>query len=425
MGTKSTSPMAQFGRQSAADLESLPVELNLLILESLPDVKSLASVAYAVPSLYRTLLADDLSISTRILHRELPDYLWTHATVAHLARQRASTGGDFDSLETSSDIDALVDSFRGLRDNAPAYRATHAEAIAILRTYDKVVALRDLFALDCPYVGNQELIPLRDSLRRHPLEPSELERIERAIYMFDIISSFCKEKVFMSPGDAAYVSKCYEKVSALQKALVERLMAPWELYQVMHMQAYFRRALYGLGRDEHLSERVVPGMLVGGIDFVHHALCVVGKEGLHELIVPLEKKLLREPQSIFGVVVSRGIHQTWTRMNAKTFDHYRPFCHDGDRLGYQSWKNLENLYQRFTMDNDPNILDLFHNWVAAKEGRIDLLAASMWNDDRWDDIELAVHPPRADWWKGVKHHWNSMAVGFQVLADPGILADKE
>jgi len=65
--------------------------------------------------------------------------------------------------------------------------------------------------------------------------------------MFDIISSFCKEKVFMSPGDTAYVSKCYEKVSALQKALVERLMAPWELYQVMHMQAYFRRALYGLG----------------------------------------------------------------------------------------------------------------------------------------------------------------------------------
>ncbi|KAJ6446813.1 phosphoribosylaminoimidazole-succinocarboxamide synthase [Purpureocillium lavendulum] len=428
--TKTTYPSIAFAMaclrgRSAADLDNLPVELNLLILDYLSDIESLANVANAVPSLYRTLLADDAFISTRILRRELPDYLWTHATVAHLARRRASVVGDFDSLATDSDIHALVDGFRNLRDDAPLYRATHAEAAAILRTYDKVVALRDLFVRDCPCTKSQELTPLRDSLQRQAPEPSELERIERAIYMFDIVSSLCRKMVFTEPGNAAYVSKCYDRVSALQKALVERLMAPWELYQVMHVQGYFRRALYGLDRSEYLSERIVPSILARGIDFVHEALCVVGKARLDEFIAPLEVKLLREPQNVFGVVVSRGIHQTWTRMNAKTFDNYRPFCHDGDRLGYQSWKNLENQYQRFTMDNDPNILDLFHNWVATKEGRVDLWAASLWNDGRWDDIELAIHPPRAEWWRGIKHHWNSMAVGFQVLADPGLLANKD
>ena len=81
-------------------------------------------------------------------------------------------------------------------------------------------------------------------------------------------------------------------------------------------------------------------------------------------------------------------------------------------MGYQSWKNLENLYQRFTLDNDPSILDLFHDWVAAKEGRVDLSGASLWNGGCWDDIELAIQPTQADLWEGVKHHWNSMAVGF-------------
>ncbi|PWI64986.1 hypothetical protein PCL_08345 [Purpureocillium lilacinum] len=409
-------------RGQPAKLDCLPVDLNLLIFDNLPDIESLISAAYAVPSLYRTLLSADLSISARILHREFPDHLWTHANVAHLARQWASSGRDFDSLEPGSDIDALVDSFRSLRDNAPAYRATHLEAVAILRTYDKVVALRDLFAHDCPNAWNKQLIPLRDSLRRNPPERSELERIERAIYLFDIMSSFCKNMVLTRPGDATYVAESYEKVSAIQKALVERLMAPWELYQVMHVQAFFRRALHDLDRDQHLSERIVPGMLVAGVDFVHHALRVVNKAALPEFIAPLERNFLRQPQNIFGALISRGIHQTWTRVSAKTFEHYRPFCRDGDRSGFNSWRNLETMYQRFTLGNDPNILDLFHVWVAAKEGRIDLWGASLWNEDRWDDIELSIHSPRAKLWKGVRHHWDSMAVGFQVLANPRILS---
>lgn len=168
----------------------------------------------------------------------------------------------------------------------------------------------------------------------------------------------------------------------------------------------------------------MPGMLVGGVDFVHHTLRVVDKAALADFIAPLERNLLRQPQNIFGVLISRGIYQTWTRASAKAFDHYRPFCRDGDRLGFKSWRSLETMYQRFTLGNDPNILDLFHDWVAAKEGRIDLWAASLWNEDRWDDIEMSIHSPRAELWKGIRHHWDAMAVGFQVLANPGILVNE-
>lgn len=173
-------------------------------------------------------------------------------------------------------------------------------------------------------------------------------------------------------------------------------------------------------RDKYASERIVPSLLVRGIDLVHELLCVAEGHNAGDLLGPLEETLLREPQHAFGVIVSRGLHQTWTRMEAQAFDCYRPFCPDGDRPGYESWRNLENQYQRFTLNNDPNILDLFHNWVTTKEGRVDLWAASLWDDSRWEDIEQAIHPPRATCWKGITHHWNSMAVGFQILTDPGL-----
>lgn len=63
--------MAQV-RGQLAKIDCLPVDLSLLILDNLPDIKSLVSAAYAVPSLYRTLLSVDSSVTTRILHREFP-----------------------------------------------------------------------------------------------------------------------------------------------------------------------------------------------------------------------------------------------------------------------------------------------------------------------------------------------------------------
>lgn len=237
----------------SASLGGLPAELKIAILQRLPDLCSLASATAAVPSLYQTVLAHDACISTQLLRKELPKHLWTHATVAHLVRQRVASFGDLDGLQTDAHIHRLVQGVRRLRDEADRYRASRADALAMLSTYQKVTALRDLFVNDCAYAKGakgprgQKLAPLCESLRSVPPAPTELARIERALYMYEIVACLCRHMVFTQPGNGEYSSTCFEKVSALQRALTERLMAPWEMYQVMHIQAYFRRVLHGFG----------------------------------------------------------------------------------------------------------------------------------------------------------------------------------
>ena len=231
----------------SASLGGLPAELKLLVLCQLPDFNSLRSLVAAVPSFHQALLSHEASISTHLLRKELPPHLWTHAVVARLVRQKAASFGDLDGLKTPGDIRRLVDGVRHLRSEADRHRATRADALAMLKTYQMVTALRDLFVDNCAFVKGQKLEPLWHSIQKQAPSPTELARIERALYMFDIVASICRRMVFTQPGCSHYFSLCSLKVSALQKALTARLMAPWEMYQVMHIQAYFRRALHGFG----------------------------------------------------------------------------------------------------------------------------------------------------------------------------------
>ncbi|KND89878.1 hypothetical protein TOPH_05552 [Tolypocladium ophioglossoides CBS 100239] len=382
MSVVSALPSASFGY--------IPAELNLQTLETLPSMSSLKNAVTASGQLHRCFSTYSTSVSSRVLRNEIPKHSWTHAVVANI---------------------------RHLRDTASQARVTPKDALAISRFHKKVTELRDLFVADCANAKQQQLHPLWDSIRYRPTVQSELIRIERALYLFQILACFCRNMTFGKLGDVEYIDQSREKVASLQKCIVERLMSPWEMYQVIGIQAYFRRAIHGFERDSTVSERIMPSLLVGGIDLMHEALCIAGHAKVADFIAPHEEQALNRPFNAMGVIASRGTYKTWTRDGTKGIGAYAPFCPDNDKPGYASWARLEKHQLRLVGTHQTN-LDLFQDRIAALEGRLDLWGAALWDESRWVEIESTLRQPEPAFWvdSDIKHHWDSSERGFGIVA---------
>lgn len=161
----------------------------------------------------------------------------------------------------------------------------------------------------------------------------------------------------------------------------------------------------------------MPGLFVGGIDLMHEVLCVEGHARVAELIAPHEEQALGRPFNAMGVVVSRGAYKTWTRDETKAIGAYAPFGPDNDKLGYASWARLEKHQLRLVGTHQTN-LDLFHDRIAALEGRLDLWGAALWDERRWPEIEHTLRQPEPAFWVDLdmKHHWDSWERGFGIVA---------
>ncbi|KND87142.1 hypothetical protein TOPH_08231 [Tolypocladium ophioglossoides CBS 100239] len=94
-------------------------------------------------------------------------------------------------------------------------------------------------------------------------------------------------------------------------------MSPWR---------YTRLTFAELSTDS----RIMPNLLVSGIDLMHEALCVVGHAKVADFIAPHEEQ-------------ARGTYKTWKRDGTKGIGAYAPFYPDNDKLGYTSWARLEKL----------------------------------------------------------------------------------
>lgn len=237
---------AQPGSPEAKGFGYMPPELHLQILEALPNIPSLNNAVAASGQLRRCFSTYSTSISTRVVKNEVPRHSWTHAVVANKL-----LSGDIDLPDLdSTDIDGFnstIDKIRHLRDTAPKARVTFKDALAISGLHKKITELRDFFVTDCANAKQQQLHPLFDSIRYHAPLQSELIRVEQAIYLFQILACFCRNITFSKLGDMEYTNQSREKVSSLQKCIVERLVSPWEMYQVIGIQAWFRRAIHGFG----------------------------------------------------------------------------------------------------------------------------------------------------------------------------------
>ncbi|KAM4065337.1 hypothetical protein HRG_004340 [Hirsutella rhossiliensis] len=397
-------------------LADMPLDVNLQILEELPDVSSLKNAVLAVDSLHRALTARPKSISTQVLRNELPENIWEHAIVSQMLSNGRVETPDLDGIEVA-DIASYVDAVRVLRDTAPQTRVSPPDALAISRFYCKVSELRALFIEDCAYSQKQQFDPLWKSIHHRPPMLSELNRIEQALYLFQILTRLCKKMTFSETVESGYAARCREKVAELQRCLVMRLMAPWELYQVIAIECYFWRATHGLEGPADIADRFMPDILASGLDLMHEALCLVGGPNVAEFIAPFEERALSRPFHAFSAIVSRGFSKAWTRMKPRRFSTYTSFAADKDKLGYRSWVRVEKEQLKL-VGNHQIWTDLLWDRLEALEERLDLWAAALWDACRWPEILVTVQRPEPRLWQGMKHRWSSIRMVFIFVADP-------
>ncbi|PKK45379.1 hypothetical protein CI102_10557, partial [Trichoderma harzianum] len=260
----------------------LPSELILSIMEHLPNIATLNDFILSNRSFYNIFNNHPAGIILSVLKNELGEDLFIHAIVAHQVEKLGVKLPCFTDLSMDQ-IDSEVANFRGIRDQAfilqhsgPGYSSipiSLQDAHRISYLWNKISQLSAAFVKDCILGLGRLFRPLWDSVKRRPVSVDEMRRIRQSMYMFHILSIFCKDlflDVQVSQNNQIIqhkVDACVDKISKLQRSLVDGLTAPWELCQVITLQAWFRRQLRELGKSLTLPIDIYT--------YIYHHLCVL------------------------------------------------------------------------------------------------------------------------------------------------------
>ncbi|KAL6813287.1 hypothetical protein GGI42DRAFT_314096 [Trichoderma sp. SZMC 28013] len=420
----------------------LPPEIILSLMERLPDVAMLNNFILSNRSIYNIFISHPTDILLSVLKNELGEDLLVHAIVAHQVEKMGVTLPCFTSLSMDQ-IDSEVANLRGIRDQAfilqhssPRHSSIQInlrDAGRISSLWTKISQLSDAFVKDCTRGLGRVFYPLQESIKERPMSVSEMRRLRQSMYMFHILSIFCQD-LFLdvqlgrdSQIIQHKVSACVDKISKLQRTLVDGFMAPWELYQVVSLQAWFRRQLRELERDCHLNERLMPYLLSRGIECMHQGICL-DKEarfgaaseldgGFYFFIKKMKEKARRYPAHGFGMILSRGLRDNWTRKTPMEFEMYSSFWGRRDKGAYNILRTcLETSTHRLGFDlSAPGSFDL----LAETEGILDVWSAAFWDPIRWPDIRRTMDGDMQPYpWHFVALPWDSWRVGWESALDP-------
>jgi hypothetical protein len=244
-------------------------EIVLSIMENLPDIESLKSLILVNKRMHSIFTTHRKGVVLHsVLEHELGEDLFVHALVTCHVEKVPIMLPAFPDL-TATSIRAQVNHLRKVRDDAAALqealpspsfhprdtamRITLREADRMSHLWKKISELTDVFVEDCRLGESLEFYPMQDSLRRRSVSVTEKKRVGHALYLFHILSIFCKklyldvERTRQGEIDADRLTDSLEKLKFLQLTLVLRFMAPWELYELVSLQAWARRALHDLG----------------------------------------------------------------------------------------------------------------------------------------------------------------------------------
>ncbi|KAL6697564.1 hypothetical protein J3F84DRAFT_407177 [Trichoderma pleuroticola] len=420
----------------------LPPEIILSLMERFPDVATLNNFILSNRSIYNIFSNHPTDVVVSVLKNELGEDLLIHAIVAHQVEKMGVTLPCFASLSMDQ-IDSQVANLRGIRDQAFIlhYSSPRHSSISIsLRDADrissmwtKISQLSEAFVKDCTRGLGRVFYPLQESIQQRPVSVFELRRIRQSMYMFHILSIFCQDlflDIRLNQHNQIVqhtVNACVDKISKLQCTLVDGFMAPWELYQVVSLQAWFRRQLRELERDSHLNERLMPYLLSRGIECMHQGICIDGEArwgaaserdgGFYFFIKKMKEKARRCPAHGFGMILSRGRKDNWTRKTPMQFDQYNSFWGRRDKGAYSVWSNLEiPMMHRLGFDvSAPGSYDP----LAETEGILDVWSAAFWDPIRWPDIRRSMDGNmQPSPWHSVSLPWDSFRVGWESALDP-------
>ncbi|KAK4063490.1 uncharacterized protein Triagg1_9367 [Trichoderma aggressivum f. europaeum] len=419
----------------------LPAEMILLFMERLPNVPTLTNFILCNRSIYNIYINHPTHILLSVLENELGKDLLVHAIVAHQVEKMDVTLPRFASLSMDQ-IDSEVANLRGIRDQAfilqhssprlSSIKITLRDASRISSLWTKVSQLSEAFVGDCTSGLGRVFYPLEDSIRWRPVSVSEMRRLRQSMYMFHILSLFCEDlflDVQLDQHNQVIQQKviaCMDKISKLQRTLVDGFMAPWELYQVVSLQAWFRRQLRELERDTYLNERLMPYLLSRGIECMHEGMCLdrharfgyasEREGGFYFFLNTMKEKARCHPAHGFGMVLSRGIRDNWARKTPRAFDRYNCFGGRPDKEAYTIWRNFG--ISRHTLGFDlsaPGSFDV----LAETEGILDVWSAAIWDPIRWSDIRRTMDGNMQPYpWYFVTLPWDPFLVGWQSAMDP-------
>ncbi|KAL6854246.1 hypothetical protein J3F83DRAFT_764543 [Trichoderma novae-zelandiae] len=418
-------------------------EIVLSIMEKLPDVESLRSMVRVnkrIHSIFNTHRKGVVVHS--VLENELGEDLFVHALVTcHVEKVPVVLPG-FSEL-TADGIRAQVSRLRKVRDEAAALqetlpspsshprdtsiRITLRDADRMSHLWKKISELTEVFVEDCSLGESVHFYPMQDSLRRRPVTVAEKRRVGHALYLFHIMSVFCKklyldvERTPQGDINSDRLNDSLEKIKFLQVMLVLRFMAPWELYQLISLQAWVRRALHDLEDDCYVSERVMPYVLVQGLDRLHRCLC--GSAGddkvLRASVLELKREASTRKAHGFGMILSRGERGSWAR-KPREFEKYRPFWGSRETAGYRSWRQLESP-RWLNMHVDPTA-PVAYEILGITQGMLDIWSAALWDPARWYEMRRSMRENMyPDPWGRIMCHWDSYMVGWRSALEPGML----
>ncbi|RCI08659.1 hypothetical protein L249_4645 [Ophiocordyceps polyrhachis-furcata BCC 54312] len=402
---------------SALNLVTVGDDIHRLILDKLPTVSSLVNTLEASAAIRRSFEPYSRSIATRVIENELPPCIWRHAVVCQMLANGTIRTPTLDGTWEFG-IESCIQKIRRVTDAASQQTVSLDDAVAMSEFGIKAMYLAVQFAGGCFRGKDHVHQPLEESLSSTPMSAQEAGRILQSVYLFDMLASLCKNMTMekkRGESTTRFARRCTKRVRHIQRCIVREMMSPWEFYQVIGMQAFFRRVVHGLGCSPSYMERVMPGILVGGVRLMHDILEKQHEpEKMHAFVGRLQEEALGRPTNAFGLIVSRGESWTWTRTKGRSLNEYRQLGRWWDVEGWKTWKLLEDVQDRLSGSGDEVMQAVLSDNLADFENRTDLWSVALWDSTRWGDVVrhcLGDSPPRLS-------HWSAADVGIGLLYNP-------
>ncbi|KAJ6436713.1 methyl transferase [Purpureocillium lavendulum] len=196
---------------------------------------------------------------------------------------------------------------------------------------------------------------------------SEEERVQRALYLYDmadtrlVLEEFCTR-------------------------LLQEVLAPWELQQVVAIQWYLGRArsyLRSLGEDVNN----LPHFSCHDLESMHQFLCNPGHRGPPvpiSQVVPEAVIALRSQEAVLGRVLDIAVHINKQKYWPPSHADHVSFSRD-DEPSFRSWRKLEE--NNAEIQDSINFLRGFsHPELPTQGDEFCLWGFVFWDEDRWERL---------------------------------------
>lgn len=211
----------------------LPAELVLLILQFLPDSRSLKMAALAHRGFNDVIAGYKNVLYTSVVRNELGCQTFLHAVVSYMLARHARSSHGYQTLD-SPGPGRCLELVHGARQVAEKKSLPASVAIRLLNRHQKTRELCELL------VGPSSPMTNLPAFQGFGSSRSEADRVQRALYLYDMVASLCKEQ-----GGLCLLPKAKTKdvLEEFCKVLLREVLAPWELQQIVAIQWYLGRAL--------------------------------------------------------------------------------------------------------------------------------------------------------------------------------------